>query len=223
VSERATSSDWNGLTLIIGSKNLSSWSLRPWLAMKQAGIAFEEVLIQLDEKETDAKIARYSPSGFVPVLLAGGLKVWDSLAICEYVAERFPEAGLWPSEAGARALARSVSAEMHAGFAALRRHLPLECKAFYAGFEVPTDARADINRILALWTDCRERYGKGGEMLFGRFTVADAMYAPVVLRFATYDVRLEGGAADYVKAVRALPAVREWLAAAQNEPAPSVR
>ncbi len=221
MSEHATSSNWNGFTLIIGSKNLSSWSLRPWLAMKQAGIAFEEVLIQLDEKETDARIARYSPSGFVPVLLAGALKIWDSLAICEYVAERFPEAGLWPSDAGARALARSVSAEMHAGFAALRRHLPLECKAFYAGFEVPADARADISRILALWTDCRERYGKDGEMLFGRFTVADAMYAPVVLRFLTYGVKLEGAAAAYADAVRALPAVREWLAAARVEPAPS--
>ena len=221
MSEHATSDNRQGFTLVIGSKNLSSWSLRPWLAMKQAGIGFREVLIQLDERETDARIARHSPSGFVPVLLTGDLRIWDSLAICEYVAERFPEAGLWPADADARALARSVSAEMHAGFAALRRHLPLECKASYPGFEVPADAKADISRILALWTDCRERHGKDGEMLFGRFTVADAMYAPVVLRFFTYDVKLEGAAAAYADAVRALPAVKEWLAAAWVEPPPS--
>ncbi len=210
-----------GLKLVIGTKNLSSWSLRPWLALRQAGIPFEEILIQLDEKETDEKIARYSPSGFVPVLLDGGTPVWDSLAICEYVAERFPGAGLWPSEAGARAVARSASAEMHSGFAALRRYLPLECRAFYPGFEVPPDAQADIRRVLALWTDCLERFGEGGDMLFGRFSIADAMYAPVVLRFATYDVGLEGAVADYAEAVKALPAMREWLAAARVEPSPS--
>ncbi len=210
-----------GLTLVIGTKNLSSWSLRPWLAMKQTGVPFEEILIQLDERATDEKIARFSPSGFVPVLLDGETTVWDSLAICEYVAERFPEAGLWPSGTGARAMARSASAEMHSGFAALRRHLSLECRAFYPGFEVPPEARADIRRIVALWAECRDRYGEGGDMLFGRFSIADAMYAPVVLRFATYDVKLEGAAADYAEAVKALPALQAWLEAARVEPSPS--
>ncbi len=221
MSGNTGAADRQSLSLVIGSKNLSSWSLRPWLAMRQAGIPFEEILIQLDEKDTDEKIARYSPSGFVPVLLAEGTTVWDSLAICEYVAESFPGAGLWPSDAGARALARSASAEMHSGFAALRRNLPLDCRAFYPGFEVPPEAQSDIRRILALWTECLERYGGDGDMLFGRFSIADAMYAPVVLRFATYDVKLEGAAAEYAEAVKALPALREWLSAARVEPAPA--
>ncbi len=205
------------LTLVIGSKTYSSWSLRPWLVLRQAGIPFEEILIPQNTPQTDALVERHSPSGYVPVLRDGRTTVWDSLAICEYVADRHPEAGLWPSDLEARAVARSVSAEMHAGFADLRRCLPLDCGAFFPGFEVPEEARGDVARVTTLWADCRRRFGRGGDLLFGRFTIADAMFAPVVLRFLTYDVRPAGEAAAYMKAVMALPGVEDWLAAARLE------
>lgn len=206
------------LTLYVGSKNYSSWSFRPWLAMRQAGIAFETVTIQLDTPTTAQEIARVSPSGRVPALRDGELVVWDSLAIIEYVAERFPEAAVWPAERAARAMARSVSAEMHSSFQPLREHMPMNMRAHRPGTGHTPEVLANVRRIVELWTDCRARFGAGGPFLFGAFSAADAMYAPVVSRFATYGVALEGIAAEYAASVRALPAYREWADAGRDEP-----
>ena len=205
------------LTLVIGNKNYSSWSLRPWLVLRQAGIPFEEVRIPLYVPESAALLAAWSPSGKVPALHDGDIRVWDSLAICEYLNERFPDKQLWPLDAAARAVARSVSAEMHAGFGALREHMSMNIRARYPGKGRTPECLADIERILAIWTDCRAHFGGGGDFLFGRFGVADAMYAPVVLRFQTYGVALEGAARDYAKAVLAVPAMQEWVAAGVAE------
>src|SRR6185437_9245911 len=205
-------------TIYIGNKNYSSWSLRPWLALKRTGVAFEEILIPLSEAATRANILRHSPTGKVPALKHGELTVWDSLAICEYLAEIMPAARLWPADATARAVARSVSAEMHSGFAALRGHLPMNMRSSFPNRGVTPEVQADINRIAALWRDCRKRFGAGGEFLFGEFTAADAMYAPVVSRFRTYRVELDEVAQAYADAVWALPALQEWATAAGNEP-----
>ena len=205
------------LTLIIGNKNYSSWSMRPWLLLRQAGIPFEEVRIPLYVPGSEIDLAKWSPSGKVPALHEGEIRMWDSLAICEYLAERYPEYNLWPSDVAARAVARSVSAEMHAGFGALREHMSMNIRARYPGQGRTPDCLADIERILAIWTDCRARFGSGGDFLFGRFGIADAMFAPVVLRFETYGVALEGAARAYAKAIRALPALREWVADAVAE------
>lgn len=207
----------NALTLVIGNKNYSSWSLRPWLAMRVAGIPFEEVRIPLYRADTAADLAARSPSGLVPSLQDGDLTIWDSLAICEYLAERFPDRDLWPAEPAARAVARSVSAEMHAGFAGLRSAMSMNIRRRYSGKGRTPDCLSDIARVLALWNDCRSRFGAGGDFLFGRFGIADAMYAPVVLRFQTYAVELDGAAKAYADAVLALPALREWVAAAETE------
>ena len=200
------------LTLVIGNKNYSSWSLRPWLLLRQAGIPFEEVRIPLYAPGSTETLATWSPSGKVPALHDGDLRVWDSLAICEYLNERFPDKQLWPADAAARAMARSVSAEMHAGFDALRQNMSMNIRARYPGKGRTPECLADIERILAIWTDCRARFGAGGDFLFGRFSIADAMYAPVVLRFQTYGVALTGAAKDYAEAVLALPALKEWVA-----------
>jgi glutathione S-transferase len=204
------------LTLVIGNKNYSSWSLRPWLVLRQAGIPFEEVRIPLYRPDSAAALATWSPSGKVPALHDGDLRVWDSLAICETLNERFPDKQLWPADAAARAaaraVARSVSAEMHAGFGALREHMSMNIRARRPGQGRTPECLADIERILAIWTDCRARFGGGGDFLFGRFCIADAMYAPVVLRFQTYGVALEDAARDYAEAVLALPALQEWVA-----------
>ncbi len=205
------------LTLVIGNYNYSSWSLRAWIALRQAGAAFDVVRIPLDLPETKAAIAEWSPSGRVPLLRDGDLAIWESLAICEHAAECFPAARLWPEDRAARAIARAASAEMHAGFAALRRHMPMDCRARRPGAGRAPGVAEDIARIVALWTDLRTRFGAGGDMLFGRFTVADAMFAPVVSRFKTYGVALDGAARDYAEAVLALPAMREWYAAAEAE------
>lgn len=205
------------LTLVIGNKNYSSWSLRPWLAMRVAGIPFTEVRIPLYRPDTLADLQAWSPSGLVPLLQDGDLKVWDSLAICEHLAERFPDRGLWPAERAARALARSVSAEMHAGFTGLRNAMSMNIRRRYPDRGRTQECLRDIERVLTIWRDCRARFGAGGDFLCGRFSVADAMYAPVVLRFRTYAVALDGAAADYAAAVLALPAVKEWLAAAETE------
>ena len=206
------------ITIYLGNKNYSSWSLRPWLALKQTGAAFDEVLIPLSEAATRGTILRHSPSGRVPALKHGELVLWDSLAICEYVAETFPEAGLWPRHAAARGVARSVSAEMHSGFSALRNHLPMNVRSSFPNRGVTPEVQADINRIGAIWRDCRKRFGGGGAFLFGGFTVADAMYAPVVSRFRTYRVELDDVTQAYADAVWALPAMQEWATAARNEP-----
>jgi len=200
------------LTLIIGNKNYSSWSLRPWLLLRQAGIPFEEVRIPLYAPASTEALAAWSPSGKVPALHDGEIKVWDSLAICEYLNERFPDKQLWPAGAAARAVARSVSAEMHAGSDALRQHMSMNIRARRPGKGRTPECLADVERILAIWTDCRARFGAGGDFLFGHFGIADAMYAPVVLRFQTYGVALTGTAKDYADAVLALPAVQEWVA-----------
>jgi len=207
-----------GFTLYIGNKNYSSWSLRGWLMLKATGTAFEEVLIPLSQPNTRAEVLRHSPSGFVPALKHGTLLVWDSLGIGEYLAELFPRAELWPADTNARAVARSISAEMHSGFRALRTHYPMNMRSSFPNRTSTPEVQVDIDRIRAIWHDCRERYGKGGDFLFGHFTVADAMYAPVVSRFRTYKVELNAELQTYTDAVWALPALQEWLAAAKNEP-----
>ncbi|MSP88321.1 MAG: glutathione S-transferase family protein [Alphaproteobacteria bacterium] len=206
------------LTIVLGNKNYSSWSLRPWLALKQTGAAFKEIVIPLDQSQTRESILRHSPSGKVPALIHDGRTVWESLAICEYLAELYPAAGLWPADRTARAHARAVASEMHGGFAPLRQHLPVIVRRQYPPRELPADVQENVNRMQAIWQDCRKHFGAGGPFLFGSFTNADAMYAPVVTRFHTYQIGLTEGAADYVKAMRAWPAMQEWAEAARNEP-----
>ncbi len=205
------------LTLVIGNKNYSSWSLRPWLALKQAGIPFEEAMVDLYAPDAKAQLARHSPSSRVPALIDGALTVWDSIAICEYAAEIEP--ALWPQDRAARATARAVSAEMHSGFAALRSNMPMDCQARLPGAGRTPESEKDIARIAALWEECRGRHGAGGPFLFGRFSIADAMYAPVVWRFRSYGVELPAIARDYADTMEALPAMQHWLAAALAEPA----
>jgi glutathione S-transferase len=206
------------LTIYLGNKNYSSWSMRPWLVLKQIGVPFDEVVVPLYEPTTRATILKFSPSGRLPALQHGTLTVWDSLAICEYLADSFPTFQLWPKDPGARAVARAVSAEMHSGFVALREHLPMNVRSSFPERGVTPDVQADNNRIMAIWRDCRTRFGADGEFLFGHFTIADAMYAPVVSRFRTYKIDLEREAEAYCDAVSALPTMQEWVAAARNEP-----
>ncbi len=207
------------LTIYLGNKNYSSWSLRPWLALKEMAVPFDEVVIPLYQPESRNAVLQYSPSGRVPVLRHGAVTVWDSLAICEYLAETFPDCGLWPTDPAARALGRSVSAEMHSGFAALRQHLPMNVRASVAGRGLTPEVAADIDRITAIWRDCRSRFGAGnGDFLFGRFTIADAMFAPVASRFRTYGIALDRDAEAYCAQLMALPAMQEWIEAARNEP-----
>ena len=203
------------LTLVIGNKNYSSWSLRPWLALKQAGIPFREVSVSLYTETSCVEIRKYSPSGKVPVLIDGTITVWDSLAIGEYLAEKFPHKHLWPTDSAPRAMARSVATEMHAGFSALRQHMSMNCRKHLPGKGRTPEVLKDIARITALWNDCRARFGKGGAFLFGKFSVADAMYAPVALRFVTYAVELDPVSAAYVQTITALPAIQEWVADAR--------
>ncbi|CAO3352458.1 glutathione S-transferase family protein [Azospirillum melinis] len=206
--------------LVIGNKAYSSWSLRPWLALRQAGVTFAETVITLRQPDTAARIAEQSPSGRVPALIHDGLTVWDSLAICEYVAELAPEAGLWPADRAARAVARSVSAEMHSGFVSLRTTMPMDLKRDRKGQGMTEATATDIARIEALWADARTRFGgpAGGPFLFGAFTIADAMFAPVVTRLETYGVAVSPVSRAYMDAVLALPAMRDWIAAAKAEP-----
>ncbi len=205
------------LTLVIGDKNLSSWSLRPWLVMKQAGIPFTEQLVRLDRPETKAEIARYSPSGRVPCLIDGDTAIWDSLSIAEYVSEKFPDKALWPAAAKARAVARSVSAEMHSGFGALRAFWPMNF-AREGMRHLTGGVNGDIARIAEIWETCRRDFGSGGPFLFGQFSIADAMYAPVVSRFQTYGpVPLPPLAEEWRAMMWTLPAMREWGAGAKAE------
>lgn len=203
--------------LVIANKNYSSWSLRPWLLLKQAGIAFDEIRINLGAADVREQILSYSPSGKVPVLIDGAVTVWDSLAIGEYLAERHPQLQLWPSAIEARAVARAVSAEMHSGFTALRENMTLNCRKLLPDKGRAPGVAEDIARITALWKDCRKRYGQDGDFLFGRFSIADAMYAPVALRFRTYVVELDPVSAAYAQTLLELPAVREWVAQAGAE------
>ena len=207
-----------GLTLVIGNKNYSSWSLRAWIAMRAAGIPFEEIVISLGADDFKERVLRVAPSGKVPALIDGDQHIWESIAILEHLAERFPQAGLWPSDARARTHARAVAAEMHAGFAPLRSHCPMNMRRPPKKRELPPDVQANAQRIDALWSDCRARYGSEGPFLFGAFCAADAMYAPVVSRFATYEIEVGTASRAYMAAVTALPAYVEWAAAGAAEP-----
>ncbi len=206
------------LTLVIGNRAYSSWSLRPWLALRHVGAVFEEVVIPLRQPDTKARILAHSAAGKVPVLLVNGVAVWESLAICETVAEMFPAKALWPTDSGVRALARAVATEMHGGFLELRKAFPMDMKRPPAVRLPPEAALPDIERITAIWAGLRARFGGEGPFLFGTFTIADAMYAPVCSRFETYRVPLDPICHDYVQAVLALPAMGEWRAAALAEP-----
>jgi len=207
------------LKLVIGNKNYSSWSMRPWLALRANDIPFEEVFIPLytDNKADKDRILSFSRSGKVPSLVDGDITVWDSLAIIEYLAERFPEARLWPQDRAARAHARSISAEMHSGFLPLRNECGMNLHRPVGAVTLSEDARANIVRIEEIWTDCRTRYGRGGPFLFGAFTAADAMYAPVVHRFRTYAIKVGPLAQAYVETMMALPAFAEWTKAGLAE------
>ena len=206
------------LKLVIGNKNYSSWSMRPWLALRANNIAFEEVFIPLYTGEADKKrILGFTPSGKMPTLVDGDVTVWDSLAIIEYAAERFPEARLWPEDRAGRAHARSISAEMHSAFVALRSECPMNLHRPVGAITLSADARADIARIQQIWTDCRERYGKSGPFLFGAFGGADAMFAPVVHRFRTFAIEVEPQVRDYMDTMTSLPAFQEWTRAGLAE------
>jgi glutathione S-transferase len=206
------------LKLVIGNKNYSSWSMRPWLALRANDIAFDEVFIPLYTGDADKKrILGFTRSGKVPALIDGDVTVWDSLAIIEYLAERFPEKRLWPQDRADRAHARSISAEMHSGFAALRNECGMNLHRPVGAIKLSADARANIARIQQIWIECRERFEASGPFLFGAFGAADAMYAPVVHRFRTYAIELEPGARDYMATMMALPAFQEWTRAGLAE------
>jgi glutathione S-transferase len=204
------------LTLVIGNRNYSSWSLRAWLFMKRSGVAFEEIVIPLDVPASRAQLDRYSPSGRVPVLRADQLTVWDSLAICEYIHELTGKG--WPEAAAARALARAVCAEMHSGFATLRSLWPMNARARNRRTATTAALAADVERIDEIWNDCRHRFGAGGPWLFGEYSIADAMYAPVVLRFNTYGARISDTARWYMASVLEDTTLQQWLQAAKQEP-----
>jgi glutathione S-transferase len=204
------------LKIVVGNKQYSSWSLRAWVALKLTGAPFEEVVIGLDLPETATQIANYSPSGRVPALIDGPVTVWESLAICEYLAEKFPEAQLWPRDAALRALLRSASNEMHAGFSNLRNDCSMKTLKQYPAKPLRPETQADVDRIVALWSQCLK--ASGGPYLTGaKAGVADAMYAPVVSRFRSYSIPVSGAAKAYCDAIWALPALQEWVAGAKAE------
>jgi len=205
------------LHLVIANKNYSSWSLRPWLAMTMAGISFTEQVIPLDTLETKRLIAAHSKAGRVPVLKHGKISVWESLAIMEYLAELYPAKGLWPRTRAARAMARSISNEMHAGFSALRNACPMNLRRPRQKAPMPDQALADVRRIQSIWQDCRSKYGKSGKFLFGKFSIADAMYAPVVTRFDTYDIAVSPATRAYMDNVLGTKVFQTWKAAALKE------
>ncbi|MGO1076604.1 glutathione S-transferase family protein [Inquilinus sp. CA228] len=206
------------MRLVIGNKRYSSWSLRPWLALAHHGLPFEEILIPLYRDGSKEAILRHSPSGKVPTLIDGGTTVWDSLAILEYLAERFPDLALWPRDAARRALARSIAAEIHSGFTALRNELPMDLAPPTPGQARSAAAEADIARVTAIWRQCREAAGAEGPFLFGAFGAADCMYAPVVIRLDRYRVPLDPACRAYADAVLGLPAMRRWVEAGLAEP-----
>ncbi len=203
-------------TLVIGDKRYSSWSLRPWLLLKMAGIPFQETLIKLRQPSTQADCLRYSPTAKVPVLIDGALTIWDTLAIAEYVAETWPEKHLWPADRAARARSRSVVAEMHAGFADMRREMAMDCISVLPKPELSAGAARDVARVQEIWQSCRAE-AAGGPFLFGAFTIADAFYAPVATRFVTYQIPMTGAVQAYADTILSLPAMREWIAAATRE------
>lgn len=206
------------LHLIIGNKNYSSWSLRPWLAMTVGGLSFRETVILLDQPDTAERIRQHSPSGRVPVLQHGDISVWESLAIIEYVAETFPTTNIWPKARKARAVARAVASEMHSGFAALRRTCPMNLRRPKKAVAMDEATKADIAAVQSLWRSCRKEFGQDGPFLFGNFSGADAMFAPVVTRFETYDVSVDDDTREYMNAVEGLPAFQAWRKAGLEDP-----
>ena len=204
-------------TLVIGNKNYSSWSLRAWFLMREAGIEFEEHRIVLDTDDTARQISEFSSAGKVPILVLGDTRIWDTLAIAETLAERYPDKHLWPEDADARAHARSISAEMHSGFEVLRAQMPMNCRAMGRRVPLPDELTDDIDRIIAIWSECHRRYGDTGQWLFGDFSIADAMFAPVVLRFRTYGINLPESAGFYPHRVLESEAMQNWLAACESE------
>ncbi|MEQ1877441.1 MAG: glutathione S-transferase family protein [Bdellovibrionia bacterium] len=204
------------LHLIIGNKNYSSWSLRPWLALKFFKIPFDETVIPLDQPETHEKILKFSPSGKVPLLLSENARVWESLAICEMLHDLFPEKKMWPSGISDRAQARAISNEMHAGFQTLRELCPMKVKERFADFDY-SKAKTDIDRIQQLWTECLTKHSHRGPFLFGELSIADCMFAPVVFRFRTYGVKVNDVCQKYVDHMLSLNAMKEWAAGAENE------
>jgi len=205
------------LKLVIGNKNYSSWSMRPWLLMTHFGIPFEEVQVWLYHAESKPVIEQYSPTGLVPCLVDGPLRIWDSLAIAEYLAECFPDQGLWPASREARAIARAATAEMHSGYRALRQAMPMNIRNRYPGKGRNPEVDNDIARVVALWADCRRRFGGTGDFLFGEFCIADAFFAPIVFRFDTYGVRPDGVAGEYLDAMLAAPALQRLAREAAAE------
>ena len=203
--------------LFIANKNYSSWSLRAWLLLRELSIDFTEEKVSFNDPEWKSRVQKVSPTGRVPVLVDGDIVVWDTLAIAEHVAEQFPTAGVWPDIGAARALARSICAEMHSGFPNLRAAMPMNIEARLPGRGLNLAVQADIDRIIDIWVDARTRFGGRGAMLFGPFCAADAFFAPVVWRFVTHDVQLPPIAAEYVSAVRALPSMRAWVEEALEE------
>ena len=206
------------LELVIGNKNYSSWSLRPWLLMTYFKLPFHEIKLPLDTPEFYQRIADYSPTARVPVLLDGDEKIWDSLAICEVINERYLDGKAWPKDLKARAAARSAVAEMHSGFAALRNQLPMNCHRKSNAHRWKEDASRDILRIQAIWDDLRTHFGAGGKFLCEEFGIVDAMFAPVCVRFKAYDVAVDENACQYINTIYALPAMQAWLAEAKLEP-----
>jgi len=205
------------LKLVIANKNYSSWSMRAWVLLRELGIDFEEVPLKFNPDVSVVGIERYSAVGKVPVLIVDGEPVWDSLAICETVAELFPEKHTWPREKRARQVARSVCAEMHSGFQAMRHSMPMNIRGRHPGKGMNPDTRRDIDRVVSIWQECRRNFGADGDLLFGGFSVADAYFVPVAMRFATYAVELSSVAKAYAESVCALPSVREWMDAAKRE------
>jgi glutathione S-transferase len=205
-------------TLVIGNKLYSSWSLRPWLLLKQLGIAFDEVVIPLHQPDTKARILKHSPAGKVPILIEGDVAVWESLAIMDHVGETYDDAEVWPRDPHARAMARSVAAEMHAGFQALRSACPMNLGKRFGERDRGPEVARDVARVTEIFREARERFGAGGPFLFGEFSAADAMYAPVVTRLDTYAIPVDRVSRDYMDAILSLPAYREWLEAALDEP-----
>ena len=216
LSQTLTDAARSGLQLVIGNKNYSSWSMRPWVAMTAFNIPFEEITIALDKPDTSTHIAKYSSAGRVPVLIAGNTAIWDSLAICEYLAEQFPEKNMWPQHVVTRALARSICAEMHSGFGGLRSAMWMNIRARFPGKGRSAEAQADIGRISEIWETCLTESGPT-QFLFGEFSIADAYYAPVVMRFRTYSVSLAPALQAYAERVAAHPPVAQWMRAAIAE------
>jgi glutathione S-transferase len=206
------------LKLVIGNKNYSSWSMRPWLALRANNIPFEEIFVPLYTDQADKdRLLSFNPAGKVPALIDGDVTVWDSLSVIEYLAEKFPQAKLWPEDRAARAHARSISAEMHSGFMALRNECGMNLHRLIRAVAMSDDANANVTRIQAIWAECHQRYGKAGPFLFGAFSGADAMFAPVVHRFRSYAIEVEGDARHYVEAMNALPAFQQWTREALAE------